>query len=68
MAIGLVLGAAISWYASSAVQTFLFQIEPNDVTTMAAALAVLTAAGLLASAVPARRAASVDPLIALRHE
>jgi putative ABC transport system permease protein len=65
---GLALGGLIAWYASAAVRTFLFQTEPNDVGTMAAALAVLTAAGLLASAVPARRAASVDPLIALRHD
>jgi len=68
MAVGLALGGVIAWYASAAVRVFLFETEPNDVATMAAALAVLTAAGLLASAVPARRAASVDPLIALRHE
>jgi putative ABC transport system permease protein len=68
LAAGLALGGLIAWYASAAVRTFLFQTEPNDAGTMAAALAVLTAAGLLASAVPARRAASVDPLIALRHE
>jgi putative ABC transport system permease protein len=67
MAVGLALGGVIAWYASAAVRAFLFETEPNDVATMAAALAVLTA-GLLASAVPARRAASVDPLIALRHE
>ena len=68
MAVGLALGSVIAWYASAAVRAFLFETEPNDVATMAAALAVLTAAGVLASAVPARRAASVDPLIALRHE
>ena len=68
MAVGLALGGVIAWYASAAVRTFLFQTEPNDVRTIVAALVVLTAAGLLASAVPARRAASVDPLIALRHE
>jgi putative ABC transport system permease protein len=68
MAVGLALGGVIAWYASAALRAFLFETEPNDVVTMAAALAVLTAAGLLASAVPARRAASVDPLIALRHE
>ena len=68
LAAGLALGGVIAWYASAAVRAFLFETEPNDVAIMAAALTVLTAAGLLASAVPARRAASVDPLIALRHE
>ncbi len=68
MAVGLALGGVIAWYASAVMRTFLFETEPNDVGTMVVALAVLTVAGLLASAVPARRAASVDPLIALRHE
>jgi len=68
MAVGLALGGVTAWHASAAVRAFLFETEPNDVAIMAAALAVLTRAGLLASAVPARRAASVDPLIALRHE
>jgi predicted permease len=68
LAAGLAFGGVIAWYASAAVRTFLFETEPNDIGTMAAALAVLTAAGLLASAVPARRAASVDPLIALRRD
>jgi putative ABC transport system permease protein len=68
MAVGLTLGGVIAWYASALVRAFLFQTEPNDAGTMAAALVVLTVAGLLASAVPARRAASVDPLIALRHD
>ena len=67
MAIGLALGGAIAWYAGAAVRAFLFQTEPNDLRTVAAALITLTAAGLLASAIPARRAASVDPLTALRE-
>jgi putative ABC transport system permease protein len=68
MVVGLALGGVIAWYASAAVRAFLFETEPNDIRTMAAALVTLTAAGLFASAVPARRAASVDPLVALRHE
>jgi putative ABC transport system permease protein len=68
MAIGLVVGGAGSWYLSALVKTFLFQIEPNDARVFAAAVAVLALAGLAASAIPARRAATVDPLVALRHE
>jgi putative ABC transport system permease protein len=68
MAAGIVVGAAVAWWFSAGVKTFLFEVEPNDVRIFAAALATLAAAGLLASAVPARRAASVDPMIALRQE
>jgi putative ABC transport system permease protein len=66
--LGLVIGGVVAWYASAVVRTFLFETEPNDVRILAAALATLAAAGLLASAIPARRAASVDPLVALRHD
>jgi len=65
---GLAIGGAGAWYLSSSVKTFLFEIEPNDVRVFVSALIVLATAGLLASAVPARRASAVDPLIALRHE
>jgi predicted permease len=65
---GLVIGGAGSWYLSTGLKSLLFEIQPNDVGIFAAAVAVLAFAGLLASALPARRAATVDPLIALRSE
>ena len=68
MATGLALGTAVSWYGSTAVKAFLFEIQPNDVRIFVVALLTLSVAGLFASFVPAWRAASVDPLIALRHE
>jgi putative ABC transport system permease protein len=68
MAVGLALGGVVAWYSSAVVKTFLFETQPNDLRIFIAALVTLATAGLLASAVPARRAASVDPLIALRHE
>ena len=49
-------------------KTFLFEIQPNDVRIFVGALLTLLIAGLFASFVPARRAASVDPLVALRHQ
>jgi len=58
----------VSYYFSAAVKTFLFQIEPNDPRVFAGALFVLALAGLAASAIPARRAATVDPIVALRNE
>ena len=68
MLTGLAIGTAGAWYLSAGVRTFLFQVQPNDVKIFAASIAVLTAAGLVASALPARRAANVDPLVALRTE
>jgi putative ABC transport system permease protein len=68
MIAGLAVGGAGAWYLSAGVKTFLFEVQPNDAGIFAAALAVLASAGLLASAMPARRAAAVDPLVALRSE
>jgi len=68
MIAGLAIGGIGAWYLSAAVKTFLFEIQPNDVGIFAAALGVLVCAGFIASALPARRAASVDPLVALRGE
>ena len=68
MAAGLAIGGVGAWYLSAGVKTFLFQVQPNDARAFVAALVVLAAAGLTASAIPARRAARVDPMIALRQE
>ena len=68
MAFGLAIGGAGAWYLSAGVRTFLFEVQPNDARIFCGALAVLAAAGLVASALPARRAATVDPLVALRSE
>jgi len=68
MAIGLAIGLAGAWYLSSTVRSFLFEVEPTNPWVFASALGSLAAVGLLASALPARRAATIDPLVALRHE
>ena len=65
---GLVAGAAVAWYLSQTAQAFLFKMDVGDPRVFAVAIGLLALAGLAASAIPARRAASVDPLTALRTE
>jgi predicted permease len=65
---GLAIGSAGAWYLTALVSTFLYAVEPTDGRVFAAAAVTLALAGLVASAIPARRAASVDPLVALRQE
>jgi putative ABC transport system permease protein len=50
------------------VKTLLFEIAPNDPFTFASVAASLVAAAAIASFLPARRAASIDPIVALRSE
>ena len=66
--IGLALGAAGAWSLSSTAEAFLFQIEPTDWRVFTATLVVLALCAVTAGAIPARRAARVDPLVALRYE
>ena len=65
---GLAIGGVAAWYLSAAAKSFLFQLEANDPRAFLAAVAVLAVAALVASVVPARRAAGVDPMVALRAE
>jgi predicted permease len=68
VALGLVIGGVAAWWFSAAAKTFLFRIEATDPRAFAIALGLLTLAALIASLVPARRAATVDPIVALRGE
>ena len=66
--LGVVIGLAGAWLLSSYMTTLLFDVEPTDPIVYAAVSAVLIAVALLASYLPARRAARINPLIALRDE
>jgi putative ABC transport system permease protein len=68
--LGLVLGIAIAWPLTRyfEVKSYLFQTEPTDVGIYALALMTLAAASLVASVIPAHKAASIGPLHALRHD
>jgi putative ABC transport system permease protein len=66
--IGLAIGGIGAWYLSATAKAFLFRMDVNDPRAFAGAIGALAIAALLASLIPARRAASVDPMIALRAE
>ena len=66
--LGLVIGAVGAWYLSAAAKSFLFRLDPSDPRAFVAAVASLSLAALVASAIPALRAASIDPMVALRAE
>jgi putative ABC transport system permease protein len=68
VALGLLAGLFASRLAGRALASLLYGVPPHDARAGAAAAAVLLAAALLACALPARRALSVDPAQALRDE
>jgi hypothetical protein len=68
VAAGLAAGLAGTHYATRLIASFLFRTQPHEPATLATAVALLAVAAGLAAWLPARRAASVDPLIALRAE
>ena len=67
-AAGVGIGIAAAWPLASLVESFLFEVGPHDPVVYGAAAALLGACGVVAAFVPARRAARVDPVIALRVE
>ena len=68
VAIGAVIGLTGSVLALRSLRSLLFQVTPGDVSTYVVVLTLLCGVAALASYVPARRAARVEPLVALRQE
>jgi putative ABC transport system permease protein len=65
---GLLLGMAASFAVTRLMTGFLFGVRPTDWITFVVAPVVLCVVALAANLAPARRAASVDPMVALRYE
>ena len=66
--IGIIAGLAVAAVASRALRAQLFEVTPTDLATYLIVSGALLAVSLLASSLPAIRAARVDPLRAIRHD
>jgi putative ABC transport system permease protein len=67
-AVGLSVGLALAWAGTRTMQNLLFGVAAADPATFAAVVAVLAGVALAACYLPARRAAGVDPIAALRED
>jgi ABC-type antimicrobial peptide transport system permease subunit len=66
--IGLIAGTALAFASGRLVTSLLYGLTPTDPSTVALAIALLAGVALLAGYLPARRAARLDPMIALRND
>jgi predicted permease len=65
---GIVIGVPAALSATRLIATWLFGVGSSDPLTIAGAASVMIAVSVLAGFIPARKAARVDPVVALRHE
>ena len=68
IAIGVAIGFLAAFPLANLVASQLYGVSPSDPLTFGATGVLLTATGALAALLPARRAAHVDPMVALRYE
>jgi putative ABC transport system permease protein len=68
VAVGIALGIVGALGMTRLLESFLFGVSPHDAWTLGSAVLAFVAIAALACLVPARRAAKLDPLIALRYE
>ena len=68
LTVGLVLGLVIALAATRALSTFLFDLTPHDPATLLLTSALLLTGAMLAGFMPARHAAAIDPVRALKNE
>jgi predicted permease len=66
--VGTLIGCAAALGVTRYLQSFLFGVKPADPLTFIATAALLVGVALIGSYIPARRAAKVDPMVALRYE
>jgi ABC-type antimicrobial peptide transport system permease subunit len=66
--VGLVIGLPIAMATSRMFAALLYEVQPTDAFVYVVVSAILLVVGLAAALIPARRAARVDPLVALRAE
>ncbi|MDP9003526.1 MAG: FtsX-like permease family protein, partial [Verrucomicrobiota bacterium] len=66
--VGIAIGFLVALAATRVMATLLYGVGANDLSIYAVVIFLLSAAALLASYIPARRAMKVDPMVALRYE
>jgi putative ABC transport system permease protein len=66
--LGLVLGTVVAYASRDVMDSFVFGVPTSDRLTLVAAVMGVSLAALLAASLPARRAAGVDPVVALRQD
>jgi predicted permease len=66
--VGLAAGLIMSFAAGRLLKSFLYEVKPTDISTYLCVAATLAIVGLVAALIPARKAASIQPMQALRED
>jgi len=68
VAVGLTIGSGLAWFSVTFARSYIYGVQAHDGLTFTVVVFVLAAASLVAAWLPARRAASIEPMQALRSE